>query len=284
MISAHAMAGLVLGDSQYTERAVEAARFILTHLYKGKRLLRSFKDNKAKHDAYLDDYAFLIAALLDLYEATHDIQWLEKAIELDAVLEKHYEDKKKGGFFMTSNNSDDLIAREKPNHDGALPSGNSIALLNLLRLAELTTEESYRKRAEKALISFSRALMSNPIALSEMLMAVDFFLDKPKEIVIVAPEGKKDKADVFLAVLRKQFLPNRTITVATEGKDLEAQARVIPFVQGKSALEGKTTAYVCEEGLCKLPTSDPAVFSRQIKAVKKLTTLPDNPEKAQMQE
>ncbi len=191
MISAHAKAGLILGDSRYTERAVKAARFILTQLYRGNRLLRSYKDNKAKYNAYLDDYAFLIAALLDLYEATHDIQWLEKAIEMDTVLEKNYEDKKKGGFFMTSNDSDDLIAREKPNHDGALPSGNSVTLLNLLRLAEFTTGESYRKRAEKALMSFSATLTSNPIARSVMLLAVDFFLARPKESGGVAPNGKK---------------------------------------------------------------------------------------------
>jgi len=270
MISAHARAGLILEDPNYTDRAIKAARFILERLYVKNRLYLSFKDNKARHDAYLDDYSFFIAALLDLYEATYDPRWLRKAIEIDAVLEQNYEDKKNGGFFMTDNDHKGLLAREKPNYDGATPSGNSIALLNLLRLHEFTTKDGYRKRSEKALKAFSDTLTSNPSALSEMLLAVDFYLDRPKEIVLVEPEGKQGEADTFLSEFRKQFIPNRISVVVTEGKDLESLAKVIPLVQGKMALEGKATAYVCEKGLCKLPTNDPMVFAQQIKKVDEL--------------
>jgi uncharacterized protein YyaL (SSP411 family) len=242
MISAHARAGLILGESQYIDRAVKAAQFVLKHLYIKNRLFRSYKDNTAKHNAYLDDYAFLIASLLDLYEATYDTTWLEKAMALDGVLEKYYEDKRIGGFFMTSNDHEDLIAREKPAYDGALPSGNSIAVLNLLRLGEFTNIYSYKKRAEKALMSFSGTLNSNPVALSEMLLAIDFFLDSPKEIIVVTPEGEKGKADPFLFEFRKQFLPNRILAVISEGKDLQYHAKVIPLVKGKLAQEKKVTA------------------------------------------
>jgi len=273
MISAHARAGLILGESKYIDRAVKAAQFVLKNLYIKNRLFRSYKDNTARHNAYLDDYAFLIASLLDLYEATYDTTWLEKAMALDGVLEKYYEDKRIGGFFMTSNDHEDLIAREKPAYDGALPSGNSIAVLNLLRLGEFTNIDSYKKRAEKALMSFLGTLNSNPVALSEMLLAVDFFLDSPKEIIVVTPEGEKGKADPFLFEFRKQFLPNRILAVISEGKDLQYHAKVIPLVKGKIAQEKKVTAYVCEEGTCKLPTSDPNVFASQIKSVKKLKTV-----------
>ncbi|KKK55998.1 hypothetical protein LCGC14_3068930, partial [marine sediment metagenome] len=150
------------------------------------------------------------------------------------------------------------------------PSGNSIAILNLLRLSEFTTKESYRERAEKALKSFSGTLTSNPIALSEMLLAVDFYLDKPKEIIIVAPKGKKGAADLLLAEFRKQFLPNRILTVVTEGKKLKSHAKFMPLVQSKFAQNGKATAYVCERGICELPTSDPKVFAQQIREVEKL--------------
>ena len=177
---------------------------------------------------------------------------------------------------MTSEDHEALIAREKPNYDGAVPSGNSVTVLNLLRLAEFTTKESYRNRAEKALTSFSRILTSTPAALSEMLLAVDFFLDTPKEIIIVTPEDKKEEAESFLVAFRKQFLPNRILLVTPEGKEAAMHASLIPFVQKKMALQGKTTAYVCEEGTCKLPTSDPVVFSRQIKGVKKLKKGSDN--------
>ena len=271
MISAFARAGLILGDSEYTARAVKAIRFILDKLYKGNRLHRSYKDNTARHKAYLDDYAFIIAALLDLYEATHELEWLRKAIELDKVLEKYFEDKKVGGFYMTGTDHEELIARERPNYDGALPSGNSIAVLNLLRLGEFTTKYIYRERAEKALASFSKALISSPATFSEMLLAYDFLLDTPKEIVIVTSKGRKGDAGPFLTEFRKQFLPNRTLTVVEEGDDLESLSKIIPLVQGKYAIQQKVTAYVCEEGVCKLPTSDPKIFSQQIKVVRKLT-------------
>lgn len=270
MISALSRTGLILGESQYVERAATAAQFILDKLYIKNRLYRSYKDNRARHKAYLDDYAFFIAALLDLYEGTNDILWLEKAIEIDVVLEKNYEDKKNGGFLMTSNDHEELLAREKPSYDGAEPSGNSIAILNLLRLSEFTTKESYRERAEKALKSFSGTLTSNPVALSEMLLAVDFYLDKPKEIIIVAPKGKKGAADLLLAEFRKQFLPNRILTVVTEGKKLKSHAKFMPLVKSKFAQNGKATAYVCERGICELPTSDPKVFAQLIRKVEKL--------------
>ncbi|MBW1842525.1 MAG: thioredoxin domain-containing protein [Deltaproteobacteria bacterium] len=241
-------------------------------MYIGKRLYRSYKDHHARYNAYLDDYAFFIAALLDLYEASQDIQWLKKAIELDEVLENLYEDKENGGFFMTSNDHEALIAREKPSYDGALPSGNSIAVLNLMRLNEFTTKDSYRQRAEKALTAFSGTLASHPMALAEMLLAVDFFLDDPKEIIIVAPEGKKSGAEPFLHEFRNQYLPNRILTVVAQGKALESLQDIIPLTQSKIAQNGSATAYVCESGVCKLPTDDPREFARQIKTVKTLAT------------
>lgn len=271
MISAHARAGLILGELQYIERAAKAAQIVLDKLLLKNRLYRSYKDNQAKHKAYLDDYAFLIAALLDLYEASHDIRWLKKAIELDTILEKYYEDKQNGGFFMTSSDHEKLIVREKPGFDGAEPSGNSVAILNLLRLAEFTFKDDYRKRAEKALMSFLGGTESNPVALSEMLLSLDFYLDSPKEIVIVAPEGKKEEAEPFLKEFRKQFLPNRALIVAVAGKELESHAELVPVARGKFPIGGKATAYVCEKGYCSLPAKDPAVFSKQIREVAKLT-------------
>ena len=271
MISAYAQAGLILKNRDYIDRAVNAAQFILTRHYIKGRLFRSYKDNMAKHNAYLDDYAFFTAGLLDLYEATFDPQWLKKAIELDGVLEKHYEDQKDGGFFMTSHDHENLLAREKPAYDGAEPAGNSVAIRNLLRLGEFTTQDTYRKRADKAFKAFSGTLNSRPTALSEMLLAVDFYFDKAKEIIIVTPKGNKDSSDILLSVFRKQFLPNRILSVVSEGEDLQTQAKVIPLIKGKLAIKGKVTAFVCEKGICDLPTNDPLVFAKQIKKIEKLT-------------
>src|SRR6266508_733254 len=164
------------------------------------RLRRSFKDGQARHDSYLDDYAFLVAGLLDLYEATGRPRWLREAIALDREIEKHYEDKA-GGYFMTSDDHEALLAREKPAHDGAEPSGNSVQALNLLRLHELTTDDRYRQRAEATLRSFAPLLSRASAALSQMLLAVDFQLDTPKEVVIVAP-AVREEAESLLAPLR----------------------------------------------------------------------------------
>ena len=267
MISAHARAGLVLGESIYIERAVIAAEFIKKNLYEGGRLFRSYKDGMRKHNAYLDDYAFYIAALLDLYEATHDIEWFNFAIELDNTLAKHYEDKSGGGFFMTSDDHESLLVREKPAYDGAEPSGNSIAILNLLRLLEFTTNDSYRKRADNAFKAFHKNLTQIPTALSEMVLAVDFYLDKPKELVIVAPKNERSKAAPFMKEFRRLYLPNTVLMVVTEGDELEEHAKTIPLVRGKRALKGNVTAYVCEKGVCKFPARDPKTFSKQIATI-----------------
>ena len=269
MISAHARAALILGEEVYARRAERAADFVLTRMRKDGRLLRSYKDGQARHDAYLEDYAFMIAGLLDLYEATSNPRWLRESIALDGVLESSYEDKKGGGFFLTSVDHEKLLAREKPSYDGAEPSGNSVQALNLLRLHEFTTKDSYRVRWERTVGAFYQVLSSAPSAISEMLLAVDFYLDTPKEIVIVAP-GSRANAEILLRQLRSTFLPNRILAVAGEGEDLNTQAKLVPLLENKTAQKGKPTAYVCERGICELPTSAPDVFARQLRKVRKL--------------
>jgi uncharacterized protein YyaL (SSP411 family) len=266
MISAHARAALVLGDSRYAQRAERAAEFLLQKLRKGERLFRSFKDGRAQHDGYLDDYAFLTAGLLDLFEATGNLQWLREAISLDGVVEAHYEDRSNGGFFLTADDHERLLARERPSYDGAEPAGSSVEILNLLRLSELTTNEAFRKRAERAFKPLGAVLRNSPAAVSETLLALDFFLDSAKEIVIVA-HGSRAAAEPLLARLRTAYVPNRVLLVATEGPSLGELGRLTPLVQGKVAGKNQAMAYVCKRGVCDLPTTDPAVFEKQIRQV-----------------
>jgi uncharacterized protein YyaL (SSP411 family) len=264
MIGAYARAALTLGEDSYAGRAERAADFVLSRMRKDGRLRRSYKDGRAQHEGYLDDYAFVIAGLLDLYEVTARVRWLEEAMALDRVLERDFEDHDAGAYFMTSATHEALIAREKPGYDGAEPSGNSVQALNLLRLQELTTDDRYRQRAERTLGALSSTLSRSPAALSELLLAVDFRLDRPKEIVIVTPSSASE-AKPFLAKLRSLFLPNRVLAVAVQGKDLEAQAGIVPLLRGKVARRGQATAYVCEKGICRLPTSDVSVFVQQLR-------------------
>ena len=266
-ISALAQAALVLGEPAYADRAATAADFILTHLRDENRLLRSYVGGEARVAAYLDDYAFLLAALLDLYEATSEPRWLQAALDLDGTLAAGFEDAD-GGFFRTSDAHESMLAREKPGFDGAEPSGNSVQLLNLVRLHEFTSDDRYRQRADRALRAFGATLSRAPTAHAEMLLAVDFRLGTPKEIIIVTPRARGD-ADPFLAELRTTFLPNRILSVVPEGDQFAAHADLVPLLDGKFARDGETTAYVCENRICELPTTDPAIFAEQIRAVRR---------------
>lgn len=212
---------------------------------------------------------------MDLYEASGQPRWLEAALTLDATLEREYEDTEHGGYFMTSGGHETLLAREKPAYDGAEPSGNSVQALNLLRLHELTTDDRYRIRAERTLLAFGARLARDPAALSEMLLAADFHLDTPKEVVIVTPLSRQEAAPL-LAKLRSTFLPNRVLTVAAVGADLAAQSRLVPLLKGKVTRNGQATAYVCEKRVCKLPTGDPEVFARQIEKAEPLHAAGDS--------
>ena len=263
MISALARSAFVLDDALYAERAARAADFVLTRMRVDGRLLRSFKDGQARLRAYLQDYAFVIAGLLDLFETTGEPRWLQEAVALDDVLEGSFEDREGGGFFLIGEGHEPLLAREKPASDGAVPSGNSVHALNLLRLYELTTDDGYRRRAERTLTAFAPSLSGHPAALPEMLLAVDFHHGVPKEIVIVTPS--RQDAEPFLAKLRGTFLPNKVLAVV-ESSDVEERSEVVPLVRGKLALGGLATAYVCERQICKRPTSDPDVFVQQIQA------------------
>jgi uncharacterized protein YyaL (SSP411 family) len=263
MISAFARAAFVLDEQGYAARAARAADFVLTRMRDGDRLHRAFKDGRAHFRGYLDDYAFVIAGLLDLYETTGEPRWLREAVALDAVLERSFEDSEGGGYFLVGEGHEPLLAREKPAMDGAEPSGNSVQALNLLRLHELTTDDRYRLRAERTLAAFAPTLSGQPGALPEMLLAVDFHRDVAKEIVIVTPSWAE--AEPFLDELRATFVPSRVLAVV-ETADVADRATLVPLVRGKLAQDGRATTYVCEKQVCKRPTTDPEVFAQQIRA------------------
>ena len=267
MISALARAGLVLGDASYTRRAARAADFLLGHLRgDGGRLLRSFRDSRASDAGYLDDYAFLIAGLLDLFEATSDPARLEQAVALQKILDRHFWDGQRGGYFLTSDDQERLLARDKPAYDGAVPSGNSVALQNLLHLAEITGDDDYRHRAERGFAAFSGELSAGPDGSPAMLSALEAYLDRPLEVFVVRPDAAADAAPL-LSVFRRTYLPNRVFALVTDGPALAALAARLPALDGKHALHGRATAFVCERGSCQIPTSDPRVFAKQLARV-----------------
>jgi hypothetical protein len=270
MISAFARAGAVLGNPGYIERATAAARFVLERMRTDGRLRRSFAGGAAHEDAFLDDYAFVAAGLVDLYEATFDLRWLREAVALQDVLVRDFSDADKGGFFLTGAQREVTLSRQKPYYDGAIPSGNGVAALNMLRLAEFTADDRWRERAETTLRTFAPILQRTPGAAPALLAALDFRLDRPKEIVIVSPAGQTDDSRSLLATVHAAYVPNRVLTVTAEGEEQARQRAVIPLVAEKQALHGTATAYVCEQKVCALPTSDPAVLAAQLAKVHRL--------------
>jgi uncharacterized protein YyaL (SSP411 family) len=263
-ISAFAQAGFSFGNPDHTRTAARAAAFVLDEMRRDGRLLRVYKNERADGPAFLEDYAFLVAGLLDLYEADPNPRWLREAVALQAVLDEHYLDREGGGYFKTADDQEQLLAREKPNADGAVPSGNSVAAMNLLRLAQFTSDDRYRNNAARLFSAFHPLLTRQPTRLPEMLLALEYFLGATKQVILVRP-ASGEGAEEMLSTLRAAYVPNRIVVVATEGADLARHAAIVRLLTGKRAENGLTTAYVCEERLCKLPTADPATFAAQLR-------------------
>ena len=267
MISALAFGGRALDEPRYVRAAGRAADFVLAAMCDDGRLQRSWKDGRTSGPGFLEDDAFFVASLLDLYEATFDSRWIAQALALAEQMERRFGDVENGGWFRTADDHEALVAREKPSQDGAEPAGASVALLNGLRLAALTGDDRWRQRTERALRAYAPALAAHPATLHEMLLAVDFFIDTPAEIVLVWPSGD-GPPPAFVDPLRRMFLPNRALLGAAEGAELEQLAQLAPLAGAKTALGGLATAYVCKRGACRLPTTTPAEMQEQIEALK----------------
>ncbi len=267
MISGLAFGGRVLADGRYLDAASRAAEFLLGALRPDGRLRRSWTAGRPGGPGFLEDHAFLAQGLLDLYEATFDVRWLREALALADATEALFADRERGGWFKTGEDQERLLAREKPTHDGAEPAGASVAVLVALRLAAFTTDDRWRDVADRALRFYAPALEAQPVALTEMLLALDFETDAPREVVLVWPEGDPAPRP-FLEVLRRTFLPNRALAGAPEGAALEALGRVALVAAEKKAVGGRATAYVCERGQCRLPAIEPEKLRAQIEPVR----------------
>ncbi|MCP4908876.1 MAG: thioredoxin domain-containing protein [bacterium] len=266
MISAFARASFALDEPRYLTAAVDAADFILGSMLREDRLHRVSLAGEAAGPAFLEDYGFLIAAFIDLYEASGDPRWVESAIRFQAVQEAHYADAVGGGYFRTADDGERLLAREKPISDGALPSGNSVAAANLSKLSAFTGEGAYLERLGLLYSAFADHLERTPSASSELMEVVSDREAGLREVVLVEGPGGENLA-AMLAPLRVAFAPNRVLVRTREGALLESLASTLSIVRGKRAIGAKTTAYVCENRVCQFPTNDPAKFREQLLAL-----------------
>jgi hypothetical protein len=251
MLSGLAEAIKLSENPAWIDAAARTVEFIFSDMVRGGLLLHTHKDGQSKLLGYLDDYAFLAVGLLDLYEAVLDRTYLDRAIQLTDVLLREFWDERDGGFFFTGKSHEPLISRAKPVFDASIPSGNAMATQLLLRLHHLTGDDRYRTPAEKILRSYYDAMESQPFGFAHMLCVLDFYLQGAKEIVIVgnlAESGVKE----LIAQVNATYLPNKVLQLARPGTALAA---ISPLLQGKSQVDGKPTAYVCQNFTCSPPVT-----------------------------
>ncbi len=254
MISAYARAAQAFSKPEYAATARRAADFVLNDLRSDDgRLLKRWRKGQADHYATLEDYAFFTAGLLDLYEATFDPSLLQKAIELTRQMDEHFA-APQGGYFLSPDDGEELFQRPREIYDGAIPSGNSIAAMNLLRLGRMTGESAYEDKANALLNSFSGDIAGAPSAHAQALLALDFAIGPSLEIVLVGEKEAED-TQTMVDALHEQFIPNKVVLLRPPGDESEI-IKLAPFTEAQVAIGGKPTAYVCRNFSCSLPTAD----------------------------
>ncbi|MFP6868112.1 MAG: thioredoxin domain-containing protein [Nitrospinota bacterium] len=254
MIGAMALAGRITGEESYLEAGRRAADFVLTRMRGESGLLRTHRAGVSRLNAYLDDYAFMMMGLVDLYETSFEVRWLDAAASLAREAIDRYWDEREGGFFFTSNDHEELIVRKKISQDGAIPSGNSVAALSLLRLGKLTGDDALSERGAETIRAFGQYIERAPAAFHMMLVALDFYLDEPMEIAVVGDPGEEDTQAALRAV-NAEFVPNKVLAFrpASGGGDLEKK---VPLLEGKITVNGAAAVYLCRNYACELPITD----------------------------
>ncbi|MEN8258723.1 MAG: thioredoxin domain-containing protein [Thermodesulfobacteriota bacterium] len=259
MISAMAKGFRVTGEVKYLNAATDSAAFVEKNLYNrtDKTLFRRYRDGESHFQGQLDDYAFFIQGLLDLYGADFDSRWLELAVELTAQQINLFGDKQEGAFFDTPSTAQNILVRMKNDYDGAEPAGNSIAAMNLLRLAQITDNKKWHQQAEGILAFFANGLMDQPFARPAMAAAYDFCRQKPRQIIIAGKPGAADTKEL-LKTINNSYLPTTLVLLADNGPNQRFLEKNMPFMEFMTAIDGKATAYVCENFSCKAPLNSVA--------------------------
>jgi uncharacterized protein len=216
-------------------------------------LLRTYKDGRAHLNAYLEDHAFLLEALLALYEATFETRWFTEARALADTMIERFGDPERGGFYSTSADHEELIARRKEIGDHPIPSGNSSAAMGMLRLAALTGERDYERQAEAVFALFAKTATQHPESFAHLLRALDFHLSPTKEVALVG-----DDVAELAAAVRSTIRPHLVLAAGPEGSTEP------PLLQGRAEVDGEPAAYVCEHFSCRLPVTSAAALQDEL--------------------
>ncbi|NPV04345.1 MAG: thioredoxin domain-containing protein [Syntrophaceae bacterium] len=253
MIAALARGAAVLGRRDWAEAASQAARFVLDRLRDGRgRLMHRWRDGEAAVAGMLDDYAFMTWGLLELYEATLEPGVLKTALELADNTIDHFHDEKDGGFFFTADDAETILVRQKDSYDGAIPSGNSVMMLNLLRLSRITGRQDLERKAIGVSRAVARSVGQIPSAYSQLMVALEFLAGPAAEIIVAGRPGAPD-TQAMLDAVRRSFLPNRVLLFRPHGAGSGALAAIAPYTKDMKADRGRATAYVCRNFSCAKP-------------------------------
>ena len=255
MIAAFARGARVLCEPMYLKVAKQAIEFILSNLRKPDgRLLHRYRDGNNEIDAYLDDYAFLIWGLLELYESTFDTFYLKTAIDLNKTQIEHFWDENIGGFFFTADYGEKLLTRQKEIYDGAVPSGNSVSMLNLLKLAQLTWDHDLEQKADYLNRVFAESVKNNTTAYSNLMVAIDFALG-PTYTVVIAGDTNSEDTKEMLDAIRENFIPNKSLIFLPTEQSSPEILEIAEFAKYYEQVDGKTAAYICINQTCKPATN-----------------------------
>ncbi len=263
MIAALAKASKAFDEPIYSKAAKKAADFILSKMRNENSVLyHRYRDGEAAISGFLDDYSFFVWGLLELYEATFEIHYLKAAIELNEYLLTHFWDNRAGGFFITSDDAGNILVRKKDIYDGAVPSGNSVAMLNLVRLGKITADPELEHKAEAIGQAFSRIIEMAPAGYTMFMSSLDFALGPSFEIVI-AGNLQADDTKEMLKILRKEFIPNKVVIFRSDEKG--EIISISKYIKYFSSRKGKATAYVCRNFSCMLPVTEPGKILELLK-------------------
>jgi uncharacterized protein YyaL (SSP411 family) len=219
------------------------------------RLLHRYRDGQAAITSHIDDYAFLIWGLLELYETTFEPGYLKMALELNDDMIEHFWDDIDGGFYFTADDAEDLLVRQKDIYDGAIPSGNSVAMLNLILLSRITAHSNLEDKAVKVGEAFSGFINDLPISYTQLLAAVDYLVGPSYEVIIAGTSQASDTLEMLRA-LWNQFIPSKVVILKPTEQETPEIINIAPYVSDYVTINGKATAYVCFNYLCSLPTTD----------------------------
>ncbi len=255
-----------MDDPKYAAAARKAADFVWDKLrdHHG-RLLKRYRQGEAALPAHVEDYAFMVWGLLELYDATFEIDYLKKAIALNELMLDYFWDKKNGGLFFTADSLEDVLVRTKEIYDGAIPSGNSVAALNLVRLGRITANPELEEKASAIGQAFSEQVKRAPMGHTQLMSALTFMFGPSYEVVVAGETNEKD-TDAMLTALQQEYFPNKVTLFRPTEKESPAIADIAEFTKTQKSLNGKATAYVCKNYACNAPTTEIDEMLGQLKS------------------